>query len=237
MKKRITAIIVVLVMVLSMGMMTGCGNTEKAEVTVLAAASLTDAMDEIIAEYEKNADVTITVSYAGSGDLVQQIQGGAPCDIFVSASKGNMDTLEGEGYIDTETRKDLLTNTLTLIAAKEKANAVSMDALTSNKISMIAIGEPETVPAGKYASQVFENMGITTEALKEVVRFIFENTEIERLNGRADVRNIASNKVMEKCGFVKEGTVRQGKMVSVYCDYNIYGMLRADYMGLQGINS
>ena len=66
---------------------------------------------------------------------------------------------------------------------------------------------------------------------------LFEDTEIERLNGRADVRNIASNKVMQKCGFVKEGTVRQGKMVSVYCDYNIYGMLREDYMGMQGISS
>ena len=49
------------------------------------------------------------------------------------------------------------------------------------------------------------------------------------MNGRADVRNIASNKVMEKCGFIKEGTIRQGKMVSVYCDYNIFGMLREDY--------
>ena len=48
-------------------------------------------------------------------------------------------------------------------------------------------------------------------------------------NGRADVRNIASNKVLEKCGFIKEGTIRQGKMVSVYCDYHIYGMLREDY--------
>ena len=56
-----------------------------------------------------------------------------------------------------------------------------------------------------------------------------ENTEIERLNGRADVRNIASNKVLERCGFIKEGTIRQGKMVSVYCDSNIYGMLREDY--------
>ena len=52
---------------------------------------------------------------------------------------------------------------------------------------------------------------------------------IERLNGRADVRNIASNKVLERCGFIKEGTIRQGKMVSVYCDYNIYGMLKEDY--------
>ena len=73
-------------------------------------------------------------------------------------------------------------------------------------------------------------MGITTEALKEVVKFVFENTEIERLNGRADVRNIASNRVMEKCGFIKEGTVRRGKIVSVYCDYNIYGIYLTDAM-------
>ena len=52
------------------------------------------------------------------------------------------------------------------------------------------------------------------------------------MNGRADVRNIASNRVMEKSGFIKEGTVRRGKMVSAYCDYNIYGMLREDYFGL-----
>ena len=55
--------------------------------------------------------------------------------------------------------------------------------------------------------------------------------------GRVDVRNIASNRVMEKCGLIKEGTIRQGKMVSVYCDYNIYGLLREDYMRMQGRNS
>ena len=52
----------------------------------------------------------------------------------------------------------------------------------------------------------------------------------ERLNGRADIRSIASNKVLERCGFIKEGTIRLGKKVSVYCDYNICGMLREDYV-------
>ena len=163
MKRKIIAITAISVMIISMAVMTGCINkeTEKAEVTVLAAASLTDALDEIITEYEKDSDVTITASYAGSGDLVQQIQGGAPCDIFVSASKSNMDVLEDEGYIKADTRKDLLTNTLTLIAAIEKADAVTMDSLTSGEIGVIAVGEPESVPAGKYAAQVFESLGIT----------------------------------------------------------------------------
>ena len=165
MKRKITAIIAVMIMVFSIAVMTGCGNTEaeKTEITVLAAASLTDALGEIITEYEKDVDVTVTASYAGSGDLVQQIQGGAPCDIFVSASKSNMDVLEEDGYINTEKRKDLLTNTLTLIAAIEKADVVTMDSLTSGEIGVIAVGEPETVPAGKYATQAFESMGITAD--------------------------------------------------------------------------
>lgn len=172
MKKRMIAIAAVLVLVFSMMAMTGCGsdtNAEKPEVTVLAAASLTDALDEIIAEFEKDSDCTITASYAGSGDLVQQIEGGAPCDIFISASKSNMDQIEDGGYIKSDTRQDLLTNTLTLIASAEKADVVTMDNLTSDEIGKIAIGEPETVPAGKYASQVFDNMNITDDVKDKVV--------------------------------------------------------------------
>lgn len=170
MKKRIIALAAVFAMVLSMAVMTGCGaEEEKAEVTVLAAASLTDALDEIITEYEKDADCTITPSYAGSGDLVQQIEGGAPCDIFISASKGNMDQLEEGGYIDSESRTDLLINTLTLIATTEKKDVVSMDNLTSADITTIAVGEPETVPAGKYATQAMDNLGITSQLSDKIV--------------------------------------------------------------------
>ncbi|MGN0703083.1 MAG: molybdate ABC transporter substrate-binding protein [Lentihominibacter sp.] len=171
MKKFITIALSV-VLAMSMLIMTGCGSedtAEKPEVTVLAAASLTDSLDEIIAEYEKDADCTITPSYAGSGDLVQQIEGGAPCDIFISASKSNMDQLEEGGYIDTATRQDMLTNSLTLIAAAEKKDTVTMDSLTSDEIGTIAIGEPETVPAGKYASQVFDNLDITDQLTDKIV--------------------------------------------------------------------
>lgn len=174
--KKILAISLTMILAVSMMLVTGCGGdtsseetAETPEVTVLAAASLTDALDEIIAEYEKDADCTITPSYAGSGDLVQQIEGGAPCDIFVSASKSNMDQLEEGGYIDTDTRKDILANTLTLIATAEKADVVTMDTLTSDEVGTIAIGEVETVPAGKYATQVFDNMGITDEISDKIV--------------------------------------------------------------------
>ena len=71
--------------------------------------------------------------------------------------------------------------------------------------------------------------GYTSEALASAVDFIFTHTELDRLQATADVRNTASNRVLEKCGFVHEGTVRRGKMVSTYCDYNIWGMLRENF--------
>mgnify|MGYP002619094742 CR=1 FL=1 len=172
--KKILALATVVIMALSMMLLAGCGSdskddADKPEVTVLAAASLTDALDEIIEEYEKDADCTITPSYAGSGDLVQQIEGGAPCDIFISASKANMDQLEDGDYIDKDTRKDLLANSLTLIATSENKDTVTMDTLTTDAVGSIAIGEPTTVPAGKYASQVFDNMGITDQISGKIV--------------------------------------------------------------------
>ncbi len=70
--------------------------------------------------------------------------------------------------------------------------------------------------------------GYATEALKAMVDFCFENTELKRLWSDVDVRNISSCRVMEKCGFTREGMIRQGKMVSSWCDYYIYGILRDD---------
>lgn len=75
----------------------------------------------------------------------------------------------------------------------------------------------------------FWRQGIVTEALCRAVDFVFAETELQRLEATANVRNIASLRVLEKCGFLREGTVRQGKMGSVYCDYAIYGLLRRDW--------
>lgn len=79
-------------------------------------------------------------------------------------------------------------------------------------------------------SESYQNRGYITEAMLEVIKFCFENTELQRLWSDVDVRNIASCRVMEKCGFLREGKVRQGKMVSTWCDYYLYGMLKEDYV-------
>ena len=73
------------------------------------------------------------------------------------------------------------------------------------------------------------NKGYGTEALLAMTRFCFANTELQRLWTQVDVRNTASSRMLEKCGYIKEGMTRQGKMVNTRCDYYIYGILASDF--------
>ncbi|MDR2088293.1 MAG: molybdate ABC transporter substrate-binding protein [Clostridiales Family XIII bacterium] len=140
------------------------------ELNVSAAASLTDALEEIYAEYQKAGDDVIHFNFAASGTLQKQILEGAPCDFFISASKGHMDALAEADLIVPESRKDLLGNALVLIAAAEKADLIDPDSLTGADVASIAIGEPESVPAGNYAKQSLESLG-TWEAVQDKLIF------------------------------------------------------------------
>ena len=73
-----------------------------------------------------------------------------------------------------------------------------------------------------------QGQGFGTESLRAMTEFCFEHTELRRLWTEVDVRNIASCRMLEKCGYTREGLIRQGKMVSTWCDYYIYGILAAD---------
>ena len=79
-------------------------------------------------------------------------------------------------------------------------------------------------------SPACQGNGLMTEALKSVVNFCFTRTELQRLWTDVDVRNTASCKTLEKAGFTREGCIRQGKMVSSWCDYYLYGMLKTDLL-------
>ena len=77
-------------------------------------------------------------------------------------------------------------------------------------------------------SSNYQGKGYGTEALSAMTKFCFENTELKRLWTEVDTRNTASQKMLEKCEYTREGLIRQGKMVNAWCDYYIYGILSSD---------
>lgn len=139
------------------------------ELNISAAASLQEAMKEIETEFKKvNPDVKLTVNLGSSGSLMQQIQEGAPCDVFISAGAKQMKQLISDGIVEEDASKTLLTNDLVLVAAKgEKVD--SLESLKGNDITKIAIGDPESVPAGKYAKEVFDNTNLYSSVESKLV--------------------------------------------------------------------
>lgn len=166
-----------LVLLLSILLM-GCNKTEKQqEILVGAAASLKPAMEELQTMYkEENPKVTVTFTFAGSGALEQQIREGAPMDVFFSAAEKQMNSLAEDELILKDTRVDLLNNQIVLIVPKESSLEITgfEDVLHA---SVIAIGDPASVPAGKYAQEVFTNLGIW-EKVEAKATFAKDVTEV-----------------------------------------------------------
>ena len=168
MKKRIIAIIMTLCM---SAFVYGCSQApeesavQNKTINVLAAASLTDVMHELELDYEADhPGIDLVFSFAGSGALQTQIEEGAPADIFISAASKQMDALNEEGLMDSASIRDLLLNSVVLIVpADSELGLDSFEDVVNDDVFVIALGEPESVPAGKYAQQVFENLGIWDE--------------------------------------------------------------------------
>ena len=134
------------------------------ELTVFAAASMKNAMDEVATQWEDQTGHSLTVSLAGSSALARQIQEGAPVDIFVSANIDWMDTLANDGLVAPETRFDFLANALVLIASGRDAQPVEIapgfdlaGMLSENRLAMAMV---DAVPAGIYGKAALESLGI-----------------------------------------------------------------------------
>ncbi|WP_274651426.1 molybdate ABC transporter substrate-binding protein [Paenibacillus humicola] len=128
---------------------------ETVELTVSAAASLTDALNEIKTAYEaSHAGIRINFNFGASGALQQQIEQGAPADLFLSAATKNMKSLVDKQLIDTNHETNLLNNELVVVVPADGAAAIANEAdLTKASVRKIAIGIPESVPAGNYAEE------------------------------------------------------------------------------------
>lgn len=143
----------------------------KAELTISAAASLKDVFAELEKMYkEVKPNFTLTTTLAGSGTLQQQIEQGAPVDIFFSAATSNMKTLQDKGLMLDGTVKNMLRNRLVLVVPNDtKLTLDAFDKVTDASVKKIAVGEPKTVPAGKYAEDVFTKLGILDAVKAKVV--------------------------------------------------------------------
>jgi molybdate transport system substrate-binding protein len=146
---------------------TGAGTN----LNISAASSLTDAIKELDSFYVKsNTNITLTPNFAGSGTLQKQIEQGAPADVFISAAASQMDALQKENLILTETRKNLLNNTLVLVVPNDSTLAITgLKDLAGDSIKKIAIADPKSVPAGMYAQQAFDKLGITAQLQYKLV--------------------------------------------------------------------
>ncbi|MEM8588439.1 MAG: molybdate ABC transporter substrate-binding protein [Pseudomonadota bacterium] len=133
------------------------------DVTVFAAASLTDALTEVSAVFEEETGHSVDVVFASSSTLARQIESGAPADVFISASPAWMDYLDDQGLIDPPTRRDLLVNTLVLIAPSDQAEPLDLPEQLPEALGpdgRLAIGDPDHVPAGIFAAEALLSLGL-----------------------------------------------------------------------------
>jgi molybdate transport system substrate-binding protein len=142
--------------------------------TVLAAASLKEALDDVSAQFQRASGNKVAIAYAASSALARQIENGAPADIFVSADLDWMDYLDQRKLLRAGTRTNLLRNRLVLIAPAESKVQVEIKAgfpldkmLGDGRLSM---ADPDSVPAGKYGRAALEKLGVWSANERKVAR-------------------------------------------------------------------
>jgi molybdate transport system substrate-binding protein len=169
-RKALIIAVLALIAVISVGscsagwfdFITGEPDLDGQTVNLAAAASLKNVYDdELIPMFEeKYPGVKVVPTYASSGDLQTQIENGLETDVFMSAANKQMDALADEGLVDNDTNLQFLENKIVLIVpADSDADITSFDDL-KDVDGTIAIGDPESVPAGQYAKEILTNLGL-----------------------------------------------------------------------------
>lgn len=142
-----------------------------ATLLVSAAASLQDALKEIQPLFQKTqSNIKVNYNFGASGALQQQIEQGAPADIFFSAATKQMNALQDKNLILTDTRRNLLTNSLVLIVpSNSRLNIDNFSQLTVTNVKRIAVGEFRSVPVGQYSEELFQKLGILQQVRPKLV--------------------------------------------------------------------
>jgi molybdate transport system substrate-binding protein len=175
---------------------------QSSNLTISAAISLKDSLEAIKTLYQKKDPKTqITYNFGSSGSLQQQIEQGAPVDIFIAAANKQMDALETKKLLLTGSRRTLVTNQLVLITPKNEKTVNQFKDLTKPAVTKIAIGEPNSVPAGKYGEEVLKFYKILDQIKSKIiygkdVRQIL--TYVETANVNAGLVYITDAKTSQK---------------------------------------
>jgi molybdate transport system substrate-binding protein len=145
-----------------------------APIIVFAASSLTDALQELGADFNRSGRTPVKFSFAASSALARQIESGAPADVFFSADVDWMDYLEAHRLIQSASRHDVLGNRLVLIAPanstldlKIEPNFGLASALGQGRL---ATGDPDSVPVGRYAKAALTSLGVWNDVVNRLVR-------------------------------------------------------------------
>lgn len=146
----------------------------RADTMVFAAASLKDALDELAADFRKRTKGKVTISYAASSALAQQIAKGAPADLFISADLDWMDFIEKKDLVRKGSRVNLVSNRLVLVAPKDSKASFTIGprfplaSLVGDR--RLAMADPDYVPAGKYGRAALEKLGVWQEVSGRIAR-------------------------------------------------------------------
>lgn len=154
--------------------------TKAADITVFAAASLTNALQKAADSYKTKSGQTVALSFAASSVLAKQIEASGGADMFVSADKDWMDYLDNKGLIAHATRRDLLGSHLVLIAPVSSNAQIRIaprfDIMGALGGGRLAVADPDSVPAGKYAKTALSALGVWNNVVDHLV--IAENVRV-----------------------------------------------------------
>ena len=174
MKRRLFSLVLALLLAVGLGLPAAAQSPAQGQVTIFAAASLKNALDQAAADYAKESGTPpAKISYAASSALARQIEQGAPADLFISADSDWMDYLAKRGLIQARTRADLFTNHLALVAPKDSTAKLDIRrgfplAKTLGE-GRLAMAGPE-VPAGKYGEASLTALGVWDQVKDRTAR-------------------------------------------------------------------
>ena len=184
-------------------------GAHSAQLTVHAAASLTDAVKEIAADYERQGSEKLRLNFDASSILARQIEEGAPADVFLSADEAKMDELQRKNLLAPGTRRSLLRNTLAIVVPAESKLALTSarDLVHERAINKIAIAQPTSVPAGIYAKEYLVKLGLWDQLAAKMV---------PTQNVRAALAAVASGNV--EVGLVYKTDALISREVKIACE-------------------